>query len=217
VKAVAEAHGGDVSVDSSPGRGTTFFVQLPLDCRPHIEEDSMDAPAIWRQWKGNASWINEPRFGGNDATINGCFGARRNGTGLNICGASRKHFLRRVIWMDQYLFFSMSATKHCGKTPARTPKNFRMQVAIVLRFASTKFNDAHWKSAAKGRLAGRFLQTITAGATTAGLLDAHRFAVAAYTPRRCWLKRRPMTLFAEVISSGNWQSRTSTFSQMKPV
>jgi signal transduction histidine kinase len=46
VKAVAEAHGGDVSVDSSPGRGTTFFVQLPLDCRPHIEEDSMGAPPI---------------------------------------------------------------------------------------------------------------------------------------------------------------------------
>jgi signal transduction histidine kinase len=46
VKAVAEAHGGDVSVDSSPGRGTTFFVQLPLDYRPHIEENSIDAPAI---------------------------------------------------------------------------------------------------------------------------------------------------------------------------
>lgn len=38
VKAVAEAHGGDVSIDSSLDRGTTFFLQLPLDSRPFIDE-----------------------------------------------------------------------------------------------------------------------------------------------------------------------------------
>jgi signal transduction histidine kinase len=37
VKAVAEGHGGDVSVDSSAERGTTFFIYMPLDCRPHVE------------------------------------------------------------------------------------------------------------------------------------------------------------------------------------
>lgn len=38
VKAVAEAHGGDVSIDSSLERGTTFFFQIPLDSRPYIAE-----------------------------------------------------------------------------------------------------------------------------------------------------------------------------------
>lgn len=46
VKAVAQAHGGDVSVDSSADRGTTFFVQLPLDCRPHVEGALKNAPVI---------------------------------------------------------------------------------------------------------------------------------------------------------------------------
>jgi len=37
VKAVAESHGGGVSVDSALGRGTTFFIDLPLDSRPYVD------------------------------------------------------------------------------------------------------------------------------------------------------------------------------------
>lgn len=37
VKAVATAHGGDVAVDSSKDRGTTFYIHVPLDCRPSVE------------------------------------------------------------------------------------------------------------------------------------------------------------------------------------
>lgn len=34
VRAVAENHGGSVSVDSSPQLGTTFLIDIPVDCRP---------------------------------------------------------------------------------------------------------------------------------------------------------------------------------------
>ena len=34
VRAVAEAHGGSIGVDSLPDRGTTFTVNIPLDARP---------------------------------------------------------------------------------------------------------------------------------------------------------------------------------------
>lgn len=34
VRAVAEAHGGSISVESLPGTGTTFLIDLPLDSRP---------------------------------------------------------------------------------------------------------------------------------------------------------------------------------------
>ena len=36
VKAVAEGHGGSVAVDSSPELGTTFLIDLPVDCRPFV-------------------------------------------------------------------------------------------------------------------------------------------------------------------------------------
>lgn len=37
VKDVAESHGGSVAVDSAPETGTTFMIDIPVDCRPFIE------------------------------------------------------------------------------------------------------------------------------------------------------------------------------------
>ncbi|QJE03678.1 HAMP domain-containing histidine kinase (plasmid) [Massilia forsythiae] len=37
VKRVAESHGGSVAVDSSPETGTTFLIDIPVDCRPYVE------------------------------------------------------------------------------------------------------------------------------------------------------------------------------------
>ena len=37
VRAVAEAHGGSIGVDSLPDRGTTFTIDIPLDARPYQE------------------------------------------------------------------------------------------------------------------------------------------------------------------------------------
>ena len=39
VKAVGESHGGSVAVDSSPQLGTTFLIDIPVDCRPFVEQD----------------------------------------------------------------------------------------------------------------------------------------------------------------------------------
>jgi len=41
VRAVAESHGGSVGVDSSRERGTTFVIDIPVDCRP-----MQDAPTL---------------------------------------------------------------------------------------------------------------------------------------------------------------------------
>lgn len=36
VKRVAESHGGSVAVDSSEKTGTTFLIDIPIDCRPYV-------------------------------------------------------------------------------------------------------------------------------------------------------------------------------------
>lgn len=38
VQNVAESHGGSVAVDSSPATGTTFLIDVPVDCRPFVDE-----------------------------------------------------------------------------------------------------------------------------------------------------------------------------------
>lgn len=37
VKRVAESHGGAVMVDSSAANGTTFLLEIPVDCRPYVQ------------------------------------------------------------------------------------------------------------------------------------------------------------------------------------
>ena len=36
VQNVAESHGGSVAVDSAPATGTSFILELPVDCHPCI-------------------------------------------------------------------------------------------------------------------------------------------------------------------------------------
>lgn len=38
VKAMAEAHGGSATVDSAPETGTTFLIDIPVDCRPYLHQ-----------------------------------------------------------------------------------------------------------------------------------------------------------------------------------
>ncbi|NHZ33467.1 sensor histidine kinase [Massilia rubra] len=44
VKQAAESHGGSVSVDSSAATGTTFLIDVPVDCRPYVDAGSRAAP-----------------------------------------------------------------------------------------------------------------------------------------------------------------------------
>lgn len=37
VRSVAEGHGGSVAVDSSAATGTTFMIDIPVDCRPYAD------------------------------------------------------------------------------------------------------------------------------------------------------------------------------------
>lgn len=39
VKRVAESHGGSVAVDSSKAMGTTFLIDIPVDCRPFVSDE----------------------------------------------------------------------------------------------------------------------------------------------------------------------------------
>jgi signal transduction histidine kinase len=40
VQGIVDAHGGRVTVDSTPGGGTTFSVKNPMDSRPYQEQDA---------------------------------------------------------------------------------------------------------------------------------------------------------------------------------
>jgi signal transduction histidine kinase len=46
VRAVAEAHGGSIGVDSVPGRGTTFTIDVPVDARPFQGNPITEPPAL---------------------------------------------------------------------------------------------------------------------------------------------------------------------------
>jgi signal transduction histidine kinase len=43
-RAVAEAHGGSIVLDSVPGRGTTFTIDIPLDARPFQRDPNAGPP-----------------------------------------------------------------------------------------------------------------------------------------------------------------------------
>jgi two-component system, OmpR family, sensor kinase len=45
VRAITEAHGGSVSVDTEPGRGSTFHLTIPLDPSGHLEPEELPCPA----------------------------------------------------------------------------------------------------------------------------------------------------------------------------
>jgi signal transduction histidine kinase len=44
VKEIAEAHGGEVSAESDPGRGSEFTLLLPLVEKEKVSEEGLDAP-----------------------------------------------------------------------------------------------------------------------------------------------------------------------------
>ena len=41
VRSVAESHGGSIDVDSTPERGTTFTIGMPLDARPFVDAQTL--------------------------------------------------------------------------------------------------------------------------------------------------------------------------------
>lgn len=44
VQSVAESHGGSAALDSSPQTGTTFLIDVPVDCRPFVGADHEPVP-----------------------------------------------------------------------------------------------------------------------------------------------------------------------------
>ncbi|NGZ84908.1 sensor histidine kinase [Duganella aceris] len=44
VQSVAESHGGSIALDSSPATGTTFLIDVPVDCRPFVGADHEPVP-----------------------------------------------------------------------------------------------------------------------------------------------------------------------------
>jgi len=44
VQSVAESHGGSIALDSSPETGTTFLIDVPVDCRPFVGADHEPVP-----------------------------------------------------------------------------------------------------------------------------------------------------------------------------
>jgi signal transduction histidine kinase len=44
VQSVAESHGGSIALDSSPETGTTFLIDVPVDCRPFVGADHEPMP-----------------------------------------------------------------------------------------------------------------------------------------------------------------------------
>ena len=47
-KGIVEAHGGGISVESEPGRGTTFWVRIPVSIPPVSAAEAPQAPAVVR-------------------------------------------------------------------------------------------------------------------------------------------------------------------------
>lgn len=42
VRSVAESHGGSIGAESTPSKGTTFLIDIPTDCRPHMKAITLE-------------------------------------------------------------------------------------------------------------------------------------------------------------------------------